>query len=137
MNAVDPRTLPEAIRAEIAAQAPDDFALAPPEPNNKASAVELIETLLARDWKKGRIAEAIGVHAAQITRILKGEQTPSPETHKRLLALVESGALPDDSIAPDTGACVEPTRCAATVELFEEAERERENVDLACVSPNE
>ncbi|MBK1653961.1 helix-turn-helix domain-containing protein, partial [Allochromatium vinosum] len=117
---IDPANLPAEIRASIQAQAPA-FDLEPPESTGKAPAVELIDTLLSRGWKKGRIAEAIGVHPAQITRILKGEQGASAETYRRLLALVESGALPDDPIAPDTGASVEPTRCAATVDLFESA----------------
>ena len=123
MNAINPDRLPDEIRANLAAQTPPDtFALESPEPTGKAPAVELIDTLLARGMKKSGIAEAIGVHAAQVTRVVKGEQTPSAETYRRLLALVESGARPDEPIAPDTGASVEPIRCAATVDLFESAE---------------
>ena len=116
---VTPANLPPEIRASIAAQTtPDTFDLEPPEPTDKAPAADLIDTLLSRGMKKSGIAEAIGVHPAQITRVVKGEQTPSPETYKRLVALVESGARPDSPIAPDASA--EPTRCAATVDLFGE-----------------
>lgn len=116
MSAINIDTLP----AEIAAQNTPVFDLAPSEPTDKATAVELISTLLARGWTKTRIAREIGRDPAQTTRIAQGKQTPSPETHKRLVALVESGALLNDPIAPETGASVEPTRCAATVDLFGE-----------------
>ncbi|MCK7578898.1 MAG: helix-turn-helix transcriptional regulator [Chromatiales bacterium] len=118
--AVNPDRLPAEVRASIQAQAPA-FALESPEPTGKAPAVELIDTLLSRGWKKSGIAEAIGVHPAQVTRVVKGEQTPSPETYKRLVALVESGARTDssDAISADLA---EPARCAATVDLFEPTE---------------
>lgn len=115
---INPDRLPAEVRAQIAAQTtPDTFALESPEPTGKAPAVELISTLLARGWTKTRIAREIGRDPAQTTRIAQGKQTPSPETHKRLVALVELGTLDGSaSIAADLA---EPPRCTATADLFE------------------
>ena len=62
---------------------------------------DLIQILIDRGMRKTRIADAVGVHASQITRIFKGEQQASPETHRRLLALVESGELPAGALPRD------------------------------------
>ncbi len=67
---------------------------APPDVERQPSGPVLIQILIDRGWKKSAAGKRIGVHPAQIGRILKGEQQASTETHRRLLALVESGELP-------------------------------------------
>lgn len=87
-GAVSAAPTAEAIKAGIAFQAPPP----PPdlfgEPLPLTPAGDLIETLLARGLNRTGVASAAGVHPSQITRILKGEQTASAETHRKLLALV-------------------------------------------------
>ncbi|ADC62634.1 DUF3987 domain-containing protein [Allochromatium vinosum] len=115
---VDPDRLPAEVRASIQAQAPA-FELEPPEPD-KAPDKDHIQTMLDRGWKKSAVAREISVHPAQISRVLKGEQSLSSEPRRRLLELVTAGSAPNDPPVPDTS--VEPIRCAATMDLFESAE---------------
>ncbi|AFL73574.1 hypothetical protein [Thiocystis violascens] len=73
------------IRASIEIQRPppaDLFGLEPPP------AVDLIQILLDRGLNKSGIAQSIAIHPAQIGRILKGQQTASSETQRRLLTII-------------------------------------------------